>query len=116
MQCIDIINHQCGRAVFAVSAIASWPCIASAQGTGGNAPTDEGTVARLSLALMLLFLAVLILTMGWFLMRALQRSRKRLFRERAEPTDATDVWSMHKLPGFDSEDAGFEDGSQEGEA
>ena len=64
---------------------------------------DQKSVAGYALLMLILLLLIVALVFGWFLMRSLQRSRKRLGRKPTKPTDATDVWSMHKPPEFDSD-------------
>ncbi len=75
------------------------PVVVIAQASGG----DRKSVAGYALLMLILLLLIIALVFGWFLMRSLQRSRKRLGRKPMKPTDATDVWSMHKPPEFDSD-------------
>ena len=77
------------------------PIAVLAQESSGAAAGENRPVAGYAMLMMILLLMIVIMVFGWFLMRSLHRSRKRLGRSRLEPTDATDVWSMHKLPESD---------------
>jgi hypothetical protein len=50
------------------------------------------------LVILAILLAFIALITGWLLVRSFARSRERLNRRRAQPTEHTDVWSMHRLP------------------
>ncbi len=88
-------------ALFCVATLAC-PLIALAQESATKNPASNRPVAGYAMLMMILLLLIVILMFGWFLMRSLQRSRKRQARKQPVATDATDVWAMHKLP--DSED------------
>lgn len=98
------------------AALAMFPAVAFAQASGSVASDEQRSGAGFALLLLILLLLIVVLVFGWFFMRAMQRSRKRLGHTRPEPTDATDVWSMHKLPESDVEDADSGNGFREGEA
>ena len=67
--------------------------------------TDDPAAARIeavrTLPLILAFSLVVILLVllgGYAMLRTARRHRAAIDRPRAAPTDARDVWSMHKLP------------------
>ncbi len=65
-------------------------------------------------AIMLLWIAIVLIFVvlgGLSILRMLRRARERHLRKRQEPTDATDVWQMHKLPGDTDADSDCQSGS-----
>lgn len=57
------------------------------------------------LLLATILLIFLIFALSLLFARALRRSRERMIRKRAAPTEYVDAWSMHKLPeGLDPDD------------
>jgi alpha-beta hydrolase superfamily lysophospholipase len=66
-------------------------------------PREVAHVARwLTLVLFALILTVVVFLLGMFILRGIQRARERLTRQSPKPTDASDVWLMHKLPEDDA--------------
>lgn len=73
--------------------------------SGGDLSDSDAADVRaeaaqaLPLALMVsLILALLVLFGSYALVRAARRHRASLERQRAAPSDTTDIWAMHKLP------------------
>jgi hypothetical protein len=71
------------------------------------AATENAVPAARALArllLLILLLTIIVLT-GLMVIRSMRWARQRILRRRAEPTDASDVWSMHRLPDEASEES-----------
>jgi len=64
----------------------------------------DKVAGALSFVLLVIFiLALLVLLVTFVCVRTLRRQRRMAQRKRAKPTEAEDVWAMHKLP-EDAED------------
>ncbi len=53
---------------------------------------------QLYLLVLLLVIILLVAVIGFGLLRSTRRLKEHITREPADPTDASDVWAMHKLP------------------
>ena len=72
-------------------------------------PSDGDAKALATVLVYLLIMVVVFMLGSYAIMRASRRFRGSLSRTRAEPTDAGDVWAMHKVP----EELELEDESDE---
>ncbi len=67
--------------------------------TASPAPQEVvKSAGRLMALLWAMVFLIIVLLGGLMILRALRRARVRSLRQRSAPTDATDVWAMHKLP------------------
>ncbi len=61
-------------------------------------PAGEDAKALATVLVYLLILVVVFIFGSYALMRASRRFRGSLSRSKADPTEAGDVWAMHKVP------------------
>lgn len=74
-----------------------WPALSVV--VAAQTPESEKVAGVLSLVLLVIFvLALLVLLVTFICVRAARRQRRMAQRRRAKPTEADDVWAMHKLP------------------
>lgn len=79
-----------------------WPALSMVM--ADQMPESQKVAGALSLVLLVIFVSVLLVLLLTFVcVRAARRQRRIAQRKRAKPTEADDVWAMHKLP-EDAED------------
>ena len=83
----------------AALASASWGAI----GAAGDAVPRARALAHW---LLLILLITIIALTGFMVIRSTRWMRDRVTRRKPKPTDATDVWAMHRLPDEMAEDDG----------
>lgn len=89
------------------------------EGPATERPKSLSTKQELHASALLLLVGFLLLLVflvaTYLLVRVGRRIRDNAGRKRPPPTDATDVWSMHKAPEFDEADFEFEPGEDDAE-
>ena len=74
-----------------------WPALSLV--AAAQTPEPEKVAGVLSFVLLVIFvLALLVLLVTFICVRAARRQQRMARRKRAKPTEADDVWAMHKLP------------------
>ncbi len=66
-----------------------------------ESPTEPAGEDAKTLATVLVYLLIMVVVFmfgSYALMRASRRFRSSLSRRKADPTEAADVWAMHKVP------------------
>ena len=78
-------------------------------------PAGEDAKTLATVLVYLLIMVVVFMFGGYALMRASRRFRSSLSRRTADPTEAGDVWAMHKVPeDLELEDEPGESGGGDG--